>query len=53
MVVFVPFLVSLVGVVFYLGVSNPKLSEAGRAAYWVGLLVGLLDLSRASLSFLR
>jgi hypothetical protein len=49
----VPFAVSLIGLVVYLAASNVKAAEAGRAAFWVGLLVGLLRVGGATVSLLR
>lgn len=40
MVIYLPFLICLVGLLMYV-LSNGKVSELGRLAFAVGLLVGL------------
>jgi hypothetical protein len=53
MIIWIPFLVALIGCVVYLAATNPKAAELGRSAWWVGLLVGLLELGRAAVSILH
>jgi Na+/phosphate symporter len=43
MVIFLPLLVSIVGLLMYALSANPKVSEIGRIMFWVGLLAFLLD----------
>jgi len=52
-IIWLPFLIALIGAVVYLASVNPKAAELGRSAWWVGLLVGLLQVGRATVSILR
>ena len=42
MVIFLPLLVSLIGVLMFALCENPKLSAIGKDMFWVGLLAFLL-----------
>ena len=53
MVIWIPFLVALVGALLYLAATNAKAAELGRCAWWVGLLVGLLQVGHSAVSILR
>lgn len=43
MIIYLPLLISLIGILMYALCVNPKLQEIGRFAYAVGLLVFLLS----------
>lgn len=42
MIIYLPLLVSIVGVLMYALSANPKVSQIGRDMFWVGLLAFLL-----------
>jgi len=50
MVIYLPLLVSMIGVLMYALSTNGKLVEIGRICFWVGLLVFLLRVDAASLA---
>jgi hypothetical protein len=52
MIVYLPVLVALIGVLMYGFCANPKLSEIGRLAFFVGLFVFLLH-GQAALSVVK
>jgi hypothetical protein len=43
MVVFIPLIVSIVGLLMYALSSHAKVSQIGRDMFWVGLLAFLLN----------
>jgi Na+/phosphate symporter len=43
MVVYIPLIVSIVGLLLYALSTNAKVSQIGRDMFWVGLLAFLLD----------
>ena len=43
MIIYLPLLISLVGVLMYALCVNPKLAEIGRIMLWTGLLAFLLE----------
>lgn len=47
-----PLLVAIVGLFAHLAASNVKIAEAGRLAYFAGLLVFLLQVGPRLVSFL-
>ena len=53
MVIWLPFLVALIGLVVYVLATNAKAAELGRSAWWVGLLVGLLQVGHTAVSILH
>lgn len=53
MTLLLPLLVSIAGLVLYALSASPKPAEVGRIAFWVGLLIALLDLAHVTFSFGR
>lgn len=43
MIIFLPLLISLVGLLMYALSANAKVAEIGRNMFWVGLLAFLLE----------
>jgi len=48
MMIYIPYLVALIGLLCYALSSNPKVAELGRLAFAVGLLIGLLAMQTAA-----
>lgn len=42
MIIYLPLLVSLIGLLMYVLASNPKIVEVGRIMFWTGLLAFLI-----------
>ena len=47
MIIYLPLLVCILGLVFYLVAANLKTAEAGRLAFAIGLFAFLVDGARA------
>lgn len=47
----VPLIVMLIGFVVYMAAANPKAAEAGRLAYFAGMLVALFVAAHQTLKF--
>jgi cytochrome c biogenesis protein ResB len=42
MVIFLPLLISLIGLLMYILAEKPKIAEIGRIMFWTGLLAFML-----------
>lgn len=53
MLLLIPALVCIVGLLMYVLATNPKVSELGRIAFFVGLLVTLASSSSTIAAYVR
>jgi hypothetical protein len=42
MIIYLPLLISIIGLLMYVLASNPKIVEIGRIMFWTGLLAFLM-----------
>lgn len=53
MIIYIPFLVCIIGALVYALATNGKVAELGRIAYGCGLLIFLAELAGHVVSLLR
>lgn len=53
MIIWLPLLVSIIGLIIYLATENPKASHIGDTMFWTGLLVTLFMIAGKTVEVLR
>lgn len=53
MVIYLPLLVSIIGLLMFALSANPKLNTIGRDMFWVGLLAWLISFPSHAVSLLH
>lgn len=53
MLIYLPWLISLLGLLIYLATENPKISNVGDRMFWTGLLAALLTTATQTVSLGR